>query len=462
MVPAEWHTARVREIFKKGDAAQCCNYRPISLLNLSYKIMAALLLGRLRSAGVDDCLWTSQFGFRAGRGTADALFIIRRRLEQTVNSKDSCTICLALDWAKAFDSISPDGLLDSLRRFGLPKAFVDMIGAIYSNRSFQVAECGHVSGSHPQAAGISQGCPLSPYLFVILMSVVLQDARGRLENTHGIELPEESLSELLYADDTLLLGTNTQAVQKYLDCIVEVGLEYGLEMNWGKVECLASRCDPHLFRPDGQQIVCKTSIKYLGAMVCANGSIDSELGRRIGFAWSEFSKLAHVWQHTRVSKQDRYKIYLSCVASQLTYGLQTVVLGKVAQRKVDAFHARCARSILGIKPSYVSRVSNAKVLEQLGATPLSRILLEQQLGYFGRLARRPATCPARQLVFNQDLGLKAPDFERRRGRPNAEWASHVYKIAQSIFETEETFYACLIDGKAWREAIRSHCRAKRS
>ena len=132
-MPNEWHIANVREMFKKGDVSQCSNYRPISLLNLSYKIMAALLLRRLRDAGVDQHLWKSQFGFRAGRGTVDALFVIRRLLEKALNSKDECFICLALDWAKAFDSIAPEGLIDSLRRFGLPSHFVEMIGAIYSN-----------------------------------------------------------------------------------------------------------------------------------------------------------------------------------------------------------------------------------------------------------------------------------------------------------------------------------------
>ena len=150
--------------------------------------MAALLLHRLRDASVDQHLWKRQFGFRAGRGTVDALFVIRRLLEKALNSKDECFICLALDWAKAFDSIAPEGLLDSLRRFGLPSHFVKMIGAIYSNRTFQVVECGAESNLHNQAAGISQGCPLSPYLFVILMTVVLHDARDRLRNNHGIEL----------------------------------------------------------------------------------------------------------------------------------------------------------------------------------------------------------------------------------------------------------------------------------
>ena len=45
---------------------------------------------------------------------------------------------VALDWAKAFDSISPDRLLLSLRRFDIPEHMVVVIGAIYTDRKFFV------------------------------------------------------------------------------------------------------------------------------------------------------------------------------------------------------------------------------------------------------------------------------------------------------------------------------------
>ena len=168
---------------------------------------------------------------------------------------------------------------------------------------------------------------------------------------------------------------------------------------------------------------------------------------------------SRVAAHADLAARQIQYIYLACVVSQLTYGLQTAVLGKAAKKKVDAFHARCARNILGISPSYCSRVSNASVLQQLDATPLSCLLLAQQLGYFGKLARRPATCPARQLVFDEDLSLKSADSVKRRGRPRLEWASEVYKTARSLFENETTFHECILDSAAWRIAIREYCRA---
>ena len=67
---------------------------------------------------------------------------------------------LALDWKKAFDSISPQALLIALRRFGLPSKYVDIIGSIYADRKFRVKSGTDSSSERLQNFGISQGCPL--------------------------------------------------------------------------------------------------------------------------------------------------------------------------------------------------------------------------------------------------------------------------------------------------------------
>ena len=173
-----------------------------------------------------------------------------------------------------------------------------------------------------------------------------------------------------------------------------------------------------------------------------------------------YVKLQHVWRHSRLPRTEKHKIDMACVVSRLLYGLQTTVFDQAAQKKLDGFHAKCARKICGIAPSYYSRVSNVKVLEMLGATRLTALLLEQQLGFFGKLARRPASCPVRQLVFEADLGMKLPTFERRRGRPRSEWCSIRHNFAWEMFESVSEFRACVVDATAWRTYVRQYCRAK--
>ena len=124
--------ARVKTIFKKRDPSDCNNYRLISLFCIGYKLLAAILLQRLKSAGAEARIWDTQFGFKSNSGTTDALFVVRRLLDQVWDASDFSIVFLALDWAKAFDSISPGCLLQALRRFGIPEEFTDMISRIYN------------------------------------------------------------------------------------------------------------------------------------------------------------------------------------------------------------------------------------------------------------------------------------------------------------------------------------------
>jgi len=79
------------------------------------------------------------------------------------------------------------------------------VGEIYDNRSFVVADGGKESDPRPQRAGISQGCPLSPFLFGMVMTVLMHDARSMLSNAASHACTKGELEEVLFADDTLLI-----------------------------------------------------------------------------------------------------------------------------------------------------------------------------------------------------------------------------------------------------------------
>ena len=134
--PREVARGARRHDLQKGDVADCGNYRPISLLQIGYKLFASILLQRLIKGGADGRIWSTQFGFRPGRGTMDAVFLTRRIVEEANALQDKRLVLLALDWAKAFDSISPYALCRSLRRFGLPTKFLQCIQGIRANRCF--------------------------------------------------------------------------------------------------------------------------------------------------------------------------------------------------------------------------------------------------------------------------------------------------------------------------------------
>ena len=106
-------------IYKKGNPECLENYRPISLLQATYKILAALIKERI-DAGIDQYVHKTQYGFRKAKSTAQALFIARRLMDLSEREGSNITLVL-LDWEKAFDKIDHSSLMEALERLNIPK-----------------------------------------------------------------------------------------------------------------------------------------------------------------------------------------------------------------------------------------------------------------------------------------------------------------------------------------------------
>ena len=454
-IPDKWHDASVAMIFKKGDPADRANYRPISLLCIGYKLFAGILLRRLQDGGAEQELWPTQFGFRRERGTTDALFLARRVIEQRMETQKGRAVLLALDWAKAFDSISPDGMAAALLRFGVPGPLVQMIAAIYTDRRFYVNEGSQKSTWRRQCSRISQGCPLSPFLFIIVMTILLRDAKAALAQNCSYTEPQDFVSELVYADDTLVMAMDEDSAHAYMTAIATEGHRYGLSFNWSKLEVLAVNCRGAVAKPDGSKLDVKPSIKYLGSTLAADGRTDSELGRRIGAAKQDFQVLRRVWSHAALSLQQKLAIFRACILSKLSYGLEAVCLNQVSRRRLDGFHCRCLRSMLRIPAAYYSRITNADVFCRAGQQPLSQHILRQQMAYMGKLARRPDADPVRRTIFEAgSIDLRPLPGKRRVGRPRTSWAPTVMEAcleaAGSTERLQHFFARTNGNAQAWR------------
>ncbi len=232
-----------------------------------------------------------------------------------------------------------------------------------------------------------------------------------------------------------------------------------MQLNWKKVEMLPVRCNDQLFNPDGLPISAADSFIYLGAMISNDAGMESELSRRIGMAVTDFKALKKIWSHSDVTLHRKYQLYMSCIVSKLLYGLQTGWFSKNQRRKLDGFHARALRQIVGIRPSFLSRVSNESILSRFGAIKLSSLLLEQQLLLFGKIARMDGENPIRQLIFKESsLQLMQANFKRRRGRPRASWAVELQRHVSSAVQSESSISESILNEKEWRRMVRQYCR----
>ena len=139
--------------------------------------------------------------------------------------------------------------------------------------------------------------------------------------------------------------------------------------------------------------------------------------------------------------------------SKLLYAMASMWLNAAARRRLDGFHNRCLRAIWGIKPAFVSRVSNASVLETTQQQPLSCLLEKQQLLLYGKAARQHDQHPMRVATFCPGSLRPATErFIRKVGRPRAEWAVNVQCLAIRPFGSIASAHT--VKGKAeWRNTV---------
>ena len=293
-IPEEWYLATVVSIFKgKGSDTDVSNYRPISLLNASYKILASLIQTRLAKAS-EPKLRNTQYGFRAGRSTSHPLFILRRAMEWS-QMTDKPLQLLFLDWRQAFDSLDHTAMLTALSRFGVSQNFLHLIEAFYSKPIFQVQSWEGTSCTGKVGAGIRQGCPLSPYLFIMVLSVIMHDVdnalleKGVPTNTWSVGNPTYDLE---YADDTLLISLTTPQLQSFLTTLEGEASRYGMSLNETKTEHLAKPgTQGDLLFHSGEKVPKTSKAKYLGAMISWDRPFHEAFYHRLGPSGGRFQEV---------------------------------------------------------------------------------------------------------------------------------------------------------------------------
>ena len=111
-LPSQWNEGIICPVYKKGDRLDCKNYRPITLLNVAYKIFAIILNQRLADM-VEPTLGEYQSGFRPNRSTIDNIFILRQIIEKCYEFNIDIHN-IFIDYSHAFDSIIRESIQTAL------------------------------------------------------------------------------------------------------------------------------------------------------------------------------------------------------------------------------------------------------------------------------------------------------------------------------------------------------------
>ena len=157
------------------------------------------------------------------------------------------------DWEKAFDKVDQEKLIEAMQRLGTPEKAIRILKSFYVNPRFRVKDTEGKPSYRKQRAGIRQGCPLSPYLFVCLMSVLFHDIHEEVDSkidNHGLD--HFNWWELIYADDTMLVGHRSREINILIKAIEKASAKYNLKLNYGKCNYIAMNGKAHIHFSDGK------------------------------------------------------------------------------------------------------------------------------------------------------------------------------------------------------------------
>ena len=271
------------------------------------------------------------------------------------------------------------------------------------------------------------------------MSVLLKDATSMLSPEARQAYDRGDLSEVVYADDTLLISVSDAHLAEYLHVVACAGERYGMELHWNKFQLLPIQCSPVLQTPAGDPIPSRNRMEYLGTSLTGDIHDQAELVKRIAMAKKDFLALTNVWRRSSLTWRRKLAVFSHLVESKLLYGLASICLTVAQERKLNGFQNRCLRQIIGVQPSCISRVSNAEVLRKSGHTLATQLLRRRQMQLLGSVLQSGEGHPLRTVSFIPGTDHPLTErYVRRRGAPSKEWLRTIlpaYRMEHNAYGT---------------------------
>ena len=195
---------------KSGDLELAENWRPISLLNVDYKICAKVLANRMRLV-MKKVISPEQYCGVNGRSIIDCNNMIRDTVYYSSEIQSDLAL-LNLDWSKAFDRVDTKFLWKIMKSFGFPESFVNWLMILYKNNRSQLCINGVISDSFRINRSVRQGCPLSMLLYVIFQEPLYLAIKSNVKIIPP-RLPNNLDNKLQgYADDSTIFVTTDESL----------------------------------------------------------------------------------------------------------------------------------------------------------------------------------------------------------------------------------------------------------
>lgn len=181
--------------------------RPISLCNVSSKILAKVLNTRL-SQLLPRIISSNQSGFIRGRLISENIMLAQEMLKGIWKPTQGGNVVLKLDMAKAYDRVSWPYLCKLMEKLGFSEVWIDMIHRHISSNMYSLILNSQRHGFFKSENGLRQGDPISPSLFVLSAELLSNMLNNLYENRRftGFCIPRQGpqVNHLAFADNMIL------------------------------------------------------------------------------------------------------------------------------------------------------------------------------------------------------------------------------------------------------------------
>lgn len=420
-------------IFKKGDKLNLKNWRPISLLNIDYKIITKCLANRLRQV-LHSIISPDQTCSVPGRSIEQTTSFIRDLIEY-VNQKNLPGAIICIDQMKAFDRVDWSFLLKTLRKFGFGPNFIQWVKLCYTDIFSAMHTNGFLSTFFKLERGTRQGCPLSALLYVLMAEVFSVNVRKE-DKIHGITLPDGSVTKIdQYADDTTIQISDIDSIESVFSLIRVYELASGCRINMDKTEGLwlgsfRGRRDTPL-----DLKWTSDSVRILGFHL---GNIDtSELNWKPRV--DKFKTILRLWNKRTLSYRGKIVILNSLASAGIWYYSNIVSVPDWAEKEIN-------RESLEFLWNYRKHLVNKDAIKQkldeggLGLVDISLKIKAQRIKYISHLFT-PAFSNKWQVLSDYFIGLYRGSCMGR-----IILKSRIFPYAANIVNMPVMYKECL---KAW-------------
>ena len=434
-VPSAWKNALVVLIHKKGDIKDLKNYRPISLLAVTYKLFTKVITNRINRT-LDEEQPREQAGFRSGYSTQDHIHVISQLVEK--QSEYNRPLCMAfIDYEKAFDSVETSAVMGALRNQGVEEVYVRTLENIYEGSTATI-RLHKLSDKIPLGKGIRQGDTISPKLF----TSVLEEIFRKLDwEEKGIRMDGEYLSNLRFADDIILTSEDPEEIKVMLEQIKEESRKVGLRMNMKKTKVMFNKNvvkTNQAIEIGGEIIEEVDEYIYLlvGQKVRASPGFEEEIKRRISMGWVAFGKHSNIFRSKMPMKLKR-QVYNQCVIPVITYGAETWSLTKALEKKLQSSQRAMERKMIGI--TWRDRKRNTWVRKETKVRDIREVIKKRKWQWAGHLMRRTDNRWTTRITEWQPR-----EGKRNRGQQKRRWRDEIRKSAGP------TWYRDTRDRQQWK------------